>query len=142
MTRRALQAIYALSFICLLRIDEALKIRMEHLEIFPNKIILTLPFRKTHQFGGEFLKFSSYVIRALILGITEIKPFVLHPLPPEEAHLCPFRAIGEWLQASGITTGYMFRRMASGERPSTQDSAMVSWLPCHKPRQSKISPRQ
>jgi len=44
MTHRALQAVYALSFICLLQIDKALKIQIEHLKIFPNKIILTLPF--------------------------------------------------------------------------------------------------
>ena len=37
----------------MLRSDEVLKIRMEHLEILPTKIILTLPFRKTHQFGGK-----------------------------------------------------------------------------------------
>jgi len=53
MTRQALHAIYTIAFICMLRSDEVLKIRMEHLEIFPTKIILTLPFRKTHQFGGK-----------------------------------------------------------------------------------------
>jgi len=61
MTRRALHAIYTIAFICMLRSDEVLKIRMEHLEILPTKIILTLPFRKTHQFGGKpcFISFRT-----------------------------------------------------------------------------------
>jgi hypothetical protein len=52
--RRLLQAAYILSFLCLLRIDEVLKIEMHHVEfISDTKIKLTLPFRKTHQFGGK-----------------------------------------------------------------------------------------
>ncbi|KDR69545.1 hypothetical protein GALMADRAFT_77349 [Galerina marginata CBS 339.88] len=70
-------------------------------------MILTLPFRKTHQFG-------------------EIKPFVLYALPEEEAYLCPVRAMADWISASGITSGYLFRRMASGDRPSANDSPMTS----------------
>lgn len=54
MHRRAAQAIYTIAFMCLLRVDEVLKIRMEHIEFEPGKMILTLPFRKTHQFGGKF----------------------------------------------------------------------------------------
>jgi hypothetical protein len=54
MTRRALHAIYTIAFICMLRSDEVLKTQMEHLEILSTKVILTLPFRKTHQFGGNF----------------------------------------------------------------------------------------
>ena len=53
--RRAVQAIYTITFLCMLRIDEALKIQFHHIEIGEKKIILTLPFRKTHQFGGESL---------------------------------------------------------------------------------------
>lgn len=53
--RRAVQAIYTIAFLCMLRIDEALKIQFHHIEIGEKKIILTLPFRKTHQFGGESL---------------------------------------------------------------------------------------
>ena len=52
--RRLLQAAYAFSFLCLLRIDEVLKIEMHHIEfISDTKIKLTLPFRKTHQFGRK-----------------------------------------------------------------------------------------
>jgi hypothetical protein len=52
--RRLLHAAYVLSFLCLLRVDEVLKIGMHHIEIISDtKIKLTLPFRKTHQFGRK-----------------------------------------------------------------------------------------
>lgn len=53
LARRAALAIYTVMFVCLLRVDEALKIRMEHIAFEDRKVILTLPFRKTHQFGGK-----------------------------------------------------------------------------------------
>ena len=53
-TRRLLGAAYTLAFLCLLHFDEVLKIEMHHIEfISSEKIKLTLPFRKTHQFGGR-----------------------------------------------------------------------------------------
>ena len=57
--RHALQAIYTLAFICLLRSDEVLKIRHDHIEFVKNDdnseyMVLTLPFRKTHQDGRMF----------------------------------------------------------------------------------------
>ena len=53
--RRLVQAVYTISFSCLLRIDEVLKIRREHIRLEEDgKVILTLPFRKTHQFGGKY----------------------------------------------------------------------------------------
>ena len=58
LARRALQAIYALAFICLLRSDEVLKIRRNHVTFLKDGsdgIVLTLPFRKTHQGGGTSL---------------------------------------------------------------------------------------
>jgi hypothetical protein len=52
-TRRLLGAAYALAFLCLLRFDEVLKIQVQDIEVFSKeKIKVTLPFRKTHQFGG------------------------------------------------------------------------------------------
>ena len=54
--RRALQVIYTIAFICLLRSDEVLKINRTHITYLDDGtdgIILTLPFRKTHQGGGE-----------------------------------------------------------------------------------------
>jgi hypothetical protein len=59
MTRRALQAIYTLAFVCLLRSDEVLKIRRDHIEFVKEDndseyMVLTLPFRKTHQDGRMY----------------------------------------------------------------------------------------
>ena len=59
LTRRALQAIYTLAFICLLRSDEVLKIRRDHIEFVRDEddteyMVLTLPFRKTHQDGRTY----------------------------------------------------------------------------------------
>jgi hypothetical protein len=48
-----LEAAYHLAHLCLLRVDEVLKIQHHHIErITDTKFKLTLPFRKTHQFGG------------------------------------------------------------------------------------------
>ncbi|KAH9479416.1 hypothetical protein JR316_0008006 [Psilocybe cubensis] len=105
--RKALQAIYTLAFICMLCVDEVLKIQTNRITFAEGKMILTLPFRKTHQFG-------------------EIKPFVLHILSDDEAYLCPVRAVSEWINASKINTGYLFRRMASGDRPVSNNSPMTS----------------
>jgi len=52
--RIMMQAIYLIAFTCLLRFDEVLKIQHHHIEIvddFNGHIRLTLPFRKTHQYG-------------------------------------------------------------------------------------------
>jgi len=61
--RRMLQAAYVLSFLCLLRSDELLKIQIHDIEIVNmDCFILTLPFRKTDQYGGEvrhIVRFSS-----------------------------------------------------------------------------------
>ncbi|KAF8806495.1 hypothetical protein BYT27DRAFT_7293828 [Phlegmacium glaucopus] len=46
--------------------------------------------------------------------------------PEHESHLCPVRAVADWLEASRISTGYLFRRMASGDRPSQKDTPMTS----------------
>ncbi|CAA7269937.1 unnamed protein product [Cyclocybe aegerita] len=107
LARHALSAIYAITFLCLLRSDEVLKIRREYIEFNKNGVTLTLPFRKTHKDGG-------------------IQPFPIQALPEEEAHLCPVRALGEWMNASKIMTGYMFRKIVSGDWPSSQDIPMTS----------------
>ncbi|KAG6826038.1 hypothetical protein H0H92_001351 [Tricholoma furcatifolium] len=54
-TRLLLQAVYTLAFMCMLRFDEVLKIQAHHIKIDCEKNIvqLSLPFRKTHQFGDE-----------------------------------------------------------------------------------------
>ena len=63
--RKALQCIYTLAFLCLLRGDEVLKLCFEHLVCGEDEnmayIKVTLPFRKTHQFGGLCLFCSGWL---------------------------------------------------------------------------------
>jgi hypothetical protein len=64
--------------------------------------------------------------------VTDIKPFYLHLQPEEKAHLCPIRALAEWLKVSGINKGYLFQRMWSGDRVADLDknTPMVHQLQC------------
>jgi hypothetical protein len=133
LTRRALQAIYTIAFICLLRSDEVLKIRRDHVEFVKEDdnseyMVLTLPFRKTHQDGRTF---SRHFLELFLMLITmaDVQPFYIYPLDEEEAHLCPVRAMGEWIKASEVTSGFLFRRFMSQDRPSAhEDTAMVSFF--------------
>ena len=54
MARREIQAIYLIAFFCLLRSDEVLKIRREHLILSKDgqTVTVMLPFRKMHKNGG------------------------------------------------------------------------------------------
>jgi len=140
LARRALQAIYTIAFICLLRSDEVLKIKRNHITFLndgTNGIVLTLPFRKTHQSGGMLSKASDiFTPFQRHLGV---KPFYLYPLPEEEAHLCPVRALSEWIAASKITSGNLFRKIMSNDRPSSEElSNMVVFLKSTSP--SLLSP--
>jgi hypothetical protein len=56
--RCLLQAAYTIAFLCLLRFDEVLKIQAQDIEVLSaTSISLTLPFRKTSQFGGKLPHF-------------------------------------------------------------------------------------
>ncbi|KAJ7602151.1 hypothetical protein FB45DRAFT_761277 [Roridomyces roridus] len=108
--RRLLQCTYVLAFLCLLRFDEVLKIRLEDIQfVTPTCVKLTLPFRKTHQFGN-------------------VQPFYLYLLPEPLAYLCPVRALAEWLEvlgAAGVDEGYLFRKIGAGDRISVNNEHMV-----------------
>ncbi|EEB90190.1 hypothetical protein MPER_11635 [Moniliophthora perniciosa FA553] len=92
--RRLLHFVYTISFVCLLHIDEALKIRMKHIQIINGTTLkLTLPFRKTNQFG-------------------DIKPFYIKMFPEEYEYLCPVCALMEWLRVSRINSGYICRKIS------------------------------
>ncbi|KAL1726302.1 DNA breaking-rejoining enzyme, partial [Schizophyllum commune] len=94
---RLLQCCYTLAFICMLRFDEVLRIQMQDITFhLDGSVELKLPFRKTEQNGGEYLKIS---------------PFILWPLEKDEAYLCPVRALSEWLAASDIRSGYLFQKL-------------------------------
>ncbi|KAK0228088.1 hypothetical protein IW262DRAFT_1532227 [Armillaria fumosa] len=102
--RRLLEAVYLVAFTCLLRIDEALKIQLHDLHFYDDPldgtacVSVTLPFRKNSPYG-------------------KIPPFILRELPKDMAHLCPVRALAEWVNASEILHGYLFRRMDKRDRP-------------------------
>ncbi|KAG1870891.1 DNA breaking-rejoining enzyme [Suillus subluteus] len=98
--RRLLQAAYMVSFLCMLHFDEVLKIQVHNLRAHEDRMVLHLPFRKTHQNG-------------------EIKLFHLWSLPSCEAHICPVRALAAWLS-------YLFRKIASGDRIAEANSPMSS----------------
>ncbi|KAJ8073609.1 hypothetical protein PM082_011887 [Marasmius tenuissimus] len=53
---------------------------------------LTLPFRKTNQFG-------------------KIKPFYLYEMPEDLMYLCPIHAFAEWINMTNITRGYLFPKI-------------------------------
>jgi hypothetical protein len=125
-TRRLLHAIYSMSFWCLLRFDEALRIQMHDLEVISSACIkLTLPFRKTDQFGGSFL--YSHCLPTLNL-LADIKPFHLHLMHESNAYMCPVRALAEWIAVCGFNQGYLFRRIMSGDRVDTSDRPIVGFL--------------
>jgi hypothetical protein len=128
--RRLLQVVMIIAFLCLLRSDEVLKIRREHVQFLnnPRRIKLTLPFRKTHQGGGTVLLLYLNTQRLCCSLNAGIKPFYLYELPEHEAHLCPVRALAAWIAATKITSGYLFRRMATGDRPRQDDTPMVRRL--------------
>ncbi|KAF8261883.1 hypothetical protein EI94DRAFT_1541505, partial [Lactarius quietus] len=50
--------------------------------------------------------------------LLQIRPFVVYALPESLAHLCPVRAYAEWLKVSNILKGFIFRKLASGDRIS------------------------
>uniref|UniRef100_A0A0W0EVT3 Uncharacterized protein n=1 Tax=Moniliophthora roreri TaxID=221103 RepID=A0A0W0EVT3_MONRR len=68
---RLLHFIYTISFVCLLRIDEALQIRFKDVEIIDDHTIkLMLPFHKMNQTG-------------------KVPPFYIKAFPQQLQHLCP-----------------------------------------------------
>ncbi|KAK0223279.1 DNA breaking-rejoining enzyme, partial [Armillaria fumosa] len=104
--RKLLQAVYLITFTCLLRIDEVLKIQLHDIEFGIDDVdgthfvSITLPFHKSSPFG-------------------DIPPFILCALPKHMAHLCPVRALADWIAASKITRGYLFPNIDKCDRPIT-----------------------
>jgi hypothetical protein len=43
-------------------------------------------------------------------------------------YLCPVHALADWVAVSGINEGYLFRKMASGDRVAEANSPMVRGL--------------
>ncbi|KAH7903548.1 hypothetical protein BJ138DRAFT_1107580 [Hygrophoropsis aurantiaca] len=124
--RRLLTAAYNISFACLLRFDETLKIQHHDITFVSSTCIkLMLPFRKTDQYGG---KDSSGVPAAAIAKdlLVDIKPFYLYRMSDENAHLCPVRALAEWFSVAEQNTGYVFRKIRSGDRVHEANEPMTT----------------
>lgn len=83
--RRLLNLAYSIAFVCLLRIDEVLRIEHRHITLLPNgKLEINLDYRKTSQFGREF--FYKYI---LLLIIHRDTPFYSSTnAPGDAAPLC------------------------------------------------------
>jgi hypothetical protein len=111
--RMMLQSIYIIAFLCLLRFDEVLRIEMKDIEVmdkFKGHIKLTLPFRKTHQYGG-----TGYPNIAIAESL-EIKPFHLY-WNRKERYLDPTDALLRWIGELRQTTGPLFRKFDVYDRP-------------------------
>ena len=133
--RRLLQAVYTLAFWCLLRSDEVLTIQMKDVKLLyatKGVIELTLTHRKTHQFERE--QITAHLTRCFILTIkADTRPFTLYLLPPQEAYLCPVRALAEWMKVyqQANPHAYLFPDMAlAGDRPGIGERYLVCliWL--------------
>ncbi|KAN0077385.1 hypothetical protein V8E54_005689, partial [Elaphomyces granulatus] len=108
--RIMMQAIYLAAFTCLLRFDEVLKIQHHHIEVVVEAhghIRLTLPFRKTHQYG-------------------EIKPFPLWFQEKDKEHLDPVKALLKWIAYSQISSGFIFRKITLNDQVSEADKPLSS----------------
>lgn len=57
---------------------------------------------------------------------TDIKPFVLHELPKDQAHLCPVRALTAWLACLGNEDGYLFPTITVRDQIGDGFKPMVS----------------
>ncbi|ESK85623.1 integrase family protein [Moniliophthora roreri MCA 2997] len=67
---------------------------MKHIQIINGTTLkLTLLFWKTNQFG-------------------DIKPFYIKMFPEEYEHLCPVRALMEWIRVSRVKSGYICRKIS------------------------------
>ncbi|KAF2185541.1 hypothetical protein K469DRAFT_687868 [Zopfia rhizophila CBS 207.26] len=98
--RLMMSLMYAISFMCLLRLDEVLNIKVGNFRIHAEdkgKLELVLDFRKTHQTG-------------------EVEPFFLY-FTEKEPWLNVPALLYEWLEVSGITEGYIFCSFFTSDQP-------------------------
>lgn len=121
---------YALSFLCLLRLDEVLNIRVENFHIHniaTGKLEIVLDFRKTQQAGGKCLKTPRS--KQPLTHFTEIQPFYLY-YNAEKPWLDVPRLLLEWLRASQIKEGYLFVPFFASDQPKISASTqkkLVGW---------------
>ncbi|KAG1816275.1 DNA breaking-rejoining enzyme [Suillus variegatus] len=112
LAQRLLKATYTIAFVYMLHFNEVLKIQAHDFGVFEKGVTLHLPFHKTHQNG-------------------DIKPFHLWAFPPHKAHIFPVRALSAWLSKSRIKSGYVFRKIASGDRMAEANTPMYLHVERH-----------
>jgi hypothetical protein len=104
---RLLQLQTIVMFLCLLSGEEAMRIQFKMVQYVSqeNSLTISLPFRKTHQYG-------------------DMKPFKLFALPGMD-HLCPVRAFARYIQVLDLNevTGetYLFLNATATGRRTTQN---------------------
>lgn len=108
---------YAIGFLCLLRLDEILNIQIRNLRCCdPRKgeIEILLDWRKTNQFGGK----SSEIPTLLpsLIWFPEVKPFFVF-FKRDKPWLDVPTLLFEWLHISGITSGYLFCPFWNSDQP-------------------------
>ncbi|KAI3619872.1 hypothetical protein WG66_002690 [Moniliophthora roreri] len=98
---------YCITFLCLLQIDEVLNIQFHELEIVEvpvgkngektkKMLKVTLPFRKTNQFGS-------------------IQPFYLKLMPDKLRYLCAYQAYAKWIKCCQETDGFVFQGVSKAD---------------------------
>lgn len=131
--RTMVQLIYILAFLCLLRFDEVLNIQWSWITTDTHngrhRIKLALPYRKTHQYGGESFRVHKPFSTSNRTNATDISPFFLYE-NTTFPWLCPVKAFAHWIQLneknnSGMN-GYVFRRKVNLKYHSDGRFGMVS----------------
>lgn len=58
--------------------------------------------------------------------ISDNKPFIIRAFPEHMAHLCPVRAVSQWVSAAKLKTGFLFPKLNKNREPITlKQSPMV-----------------
>jgi hypothetical protein len=99
---------YSIAFLCLLRIDEVLRIQLRNIRVHDTEsriVELMLDFRKTHQTGGKVPYILTFIL--LLISIIDVQPFFLYENRQEPWLNVPW-LLFDWLLCSGITEGYLF----------------------------------
>jgi hypothetical protein len=132
--RLMLQLMFVTAMLLLLRFEEVLRItwsdvQFEYYQPRQRRIRLMLPFRKTHQYGGQFRrKFPAFFSDSPNAGIV---PFFLYE-NPNKPWMCPVRAWAAWwyhCRCLGLDmNGYVFRKKMGRDGVSANPhDGMVSY---------------
>jgi hypothetical protein len=134
MARRELEAIYTVAFICLLRSDEVLKIKHEHIEIDDENetITLTLPFRKTQQNGGLHLYQFLYPSKFLTLVFQVSGPLSFTLCKLKRPTFVPFEHCRGGLNSADLVLDMSFEglQLVTGPLPTKKHHWYTISIPC------------